>query len=628
MANLSDLISATSAQELLVQTLKDAGFEGDLTPGSPVYQLLIDPNAAIYASNVAKQDEMKNAWSLLSGSSNPNIAISTEMMENLFNNLRILPSAGAKASGKLTLVFSTNTTRNISSSSFIAPDGSVFVPALPYTLVPSDASRSSYSASELVYVSDPSGYSVTIDVEAIEIGETSVGSGDLFTTTISGLTQAYAATSFSGGKIVETVDDLIKDVPDILSETSGVSPISVTASIRSEFPDLNEIRIFRAGDDEMRRAGKNPFGIDVGAADIVVTTSKKPSVTRRLIPGHIELSIDEDGVFYNGQHRLGYAYRPSDEEDSIQADEILNSFVYVEGSTYDRTMVGAISVLDAGIETSSTRKTTTVSADQRPADFISVLRRSLVQDNRYGNLPVLGDDPKDFHFSAYQDRIKFEFRTKWSQVEDVVDGVYNRTYAWLKFWSVYYRNGGSMTGVESELASIANSFDPSLPSDQIPTTFRPEVPIYADISYYEGLADIQEYINDNNRRCFGQDYVVKSPFINSVSLEITVSRDADFVRFREGGFKTKIANYITSTGLSRTSSITTEHIKSLIFEEASSDVNDKFEMYVSSFVQKSDNTYATESRDFIDYIEDYENGITPRNSIFMCSENNINISYE
>ena len=630
MSNLSDLITATSAQELMVQSLKDAGFEGDLTPGSPIYQLLIDPNAIIYAANVAKQDEIKNSWSLLSGQVDPNTALNMATISNIFNNLRILPTAGARSAGKITLVFATNTTRSLAGARFIASDGSTFSPKLSYTLVPSEANRSSYSASELLYRQDAQGYSVEIEVEASEVGSTAVGAGDMFTTTLSGLISAHASTSFSGGYIAESIEDLIKDVPETLSETSMVSPISVITAITNNFPQLNEIAVFRAGDAEMRRANRNFLGVDSGSADIVVTTSVKPSVSRAFIPGHLELTIDEDGVFWNSNHRLGYAYRQPDAFDAekgINADEVLNSFVYIEGQITDRTFVGASSVLTAGIVNQSTLRTTELSPDTPSDEHVTVLSRDLVQDTRYGRLPIEGTAPEDFYFSAYQHRLKFEFRTDWEEVEKVLSGVYNKVYTWLSFWSVKYQGIVTNNDVSTQLDSLAASFQDGMVKEQMPETFRPEVPIYFDVVYYSGLADIQTYLNDDSRRCFGQDYLVKTPYIQGVEIAITVSREANFLRFREGHFRTKIANYISGLGLSHTSSISTEHIKALIFEEGSNTVNDEFmmEAIVSTILTTGDTN--TQVGGSIQYFEDQSLGITPRNSVLICSENNVNFRY-
>ncbi len=627
MSNLSDLITTTSAQDLMVQSLKDAGFEGDLTPGSPIYQLLIDPNAVIYAANVAKQDEIKNSWSLLSGQANPDTPLNVEMLSNIFNNLRILPTAGARSTGKMRLVFSTNTTRSLSGASFIASDGSTFLPKLSYTLVPSEANRSNYNASELLYTQDAQGYSVEIEVEASEVGSTAVGAGDVFTTTLSGLVSAHASNSFSGGYIMESIEDLIRDVPETLSETSMVSPIALTAALTNNFPQLNEIAVFRAGDPEMQRANKNFLGVDSGSADIVVTTSTKPSVTRVFIPGHLELNIDEDGVFWNSNHRVGYAYRQPttlDPEEGINADEILNGYVYVEGQLVDKALTGAASVIEGGLETSATLKTTTASADTTVQDNVTILERGLVQDDRYGSLPVEGSDPKDFYFSSYQHRLKFEFRTDWSEVEETVSGIYDQVYTWVRYWSVYYQNQ-QLGGFDEELTILATSFGTT--PDKMPTTYRPEVPIYGDVVYYEAVADIQNYINDDSRRCFGQDYLVKTPHIHSIALSITVSRDANFLRFREDHFKTKIADFISSRGLTHTSSITTEHIKSLIFEEGSDIANSEFSMFATTTTQRHSGEFEVFTGNYVDYLEDEENGVTPRNSILLCSSDNIEITY-
>ena len=202
------------------------------------------------------------------------------------------------------------------------------------------------------------------------------GNDNKFTTTIGGLVSAYASNSFSRGSAVNSIEDIVKSIPEILSETSQVSPISVVASLRREFPNIDEISVFRGGDPEMRRGRNNPLGVDSGAADIVVTTSTKPSVTRLFTPAHIELTVDEDGVLFNGTHRLGYAYRQHgslDEEDGIQADEIMNRPAYVECMITDPTVTGALSIINSGLKTDSTTLTSPASADDEVQRGLTIL---------------------------------------------------------------------------------------------------------------------------------------------------------------------------------------------------------------------------------------------------------------
>ena len=246
-----------------------------------------------------------------------------------------------------------------------------------------------------------------------------------------------------------------------------------------------------------------------------------------------------------------------------------------------------------------------------------------MSDNRYGNLPVLGSDPRDFYFSSYQHRLRFEFDTSWAAIEDQAGGTHSKVFTWLKYWSVYYQNE-AVGGQDDILSNLATEFG----TVDVPRTYRPEVQVYSDIAYYDSFANIQSFLNDNSRRCFGQDYIVKAPHINAVSVSITVSRDANFLRYREDYFKTKIANFISSQGLSHTSSLTAEHIKSLIFEEGSNSVNDKFTLLATTRVQNHDGTVETSVNNYIDYLEDPDMGVTPRNSVFLCSAKNISISYE
>ena len=624
--SLPDLITASSAQDVLVQSLKDYGFEGDLTKSSPIYQLLIDPAAVIYSVQVGQQELVKNAWKVIQDSDG-SLPYDTEVVKNLFGNIRLNPAEGSLASGEIQLVFSNNSARSLVGTSFIAPNGSTFLPTLPYSLVPSESYRRSFSESELVYEEVSGGYGVNVKVTASSVGEAHIASGDLFTTALAGLVSSKASVSFASGRNIESSQELLNSIPAMLSETSMASPISLVSEIYKEFPEIKDVITFRAGDPEMVRANKNALGLDSGCGDITVVTSSRPNMKRLFISGHLELSC-VDGDIYNSNHRLGAAYRvPSSDEahDMVDAGTLLDSNVYIEGDITKAEDATASYILDAGIATDSTQATPELTPDSPVRAGVALVSRSLSTDDRYGSLPVAGNDTKDFYESSYQSRVRYEFLTDWESIEELDEGVANKVKVWMLFWRVFNQAIATDIDMTANLVALAEDFGVGNPDD-VPNVYRVEVPTFVDYVGYQSLAKIQEYINSPDRRCFGQDYLVKSPKINSVTLSITVSRDAGFIRFKEDHFKNKVADFINSKTLRHSGSVTTEHIKELLFSEGPSDVNDYFNLAATTRVNTSSGEWVTSTGNSVEYLL-VDEGVTDNNSVLSCSPRWVEFTY-
>jgi len=606
--SLSELLSSSSAQDIVVQALRDSGYSGDLSPGSPLYQLLVDPHAAIYAMNVGAQDALRNSWSLLSRDPQSSVDIDQQALVHLFSNLRLTPSAGARAKGRVQLTFTNADVRTVTKATqFISTSGAVFQPDNNYTLVPEESYRSSFSPTEIVYTRTARGYAVDIGVDAGLAGRTSISNGEVFTTNFPGVVSCVASTAFTSGKDVQSVADLVRDIPEILSETSMASPISLTSFLYQNFPDIQGVRVFRSGNAEMRRSFNNALGIATPAADVVVMTSARPSTSRQFLPGYVELFINPSNKIYNGEHDLGFA-------DMVEMP--LAGYVWVEASISSPELTGMNHVFSAGVRKPDTDPGAISDPDTNTQPGLSILGRTLVTDSRYSNLPVMGSDPRDFYLSSYQDRVKFEYRVTWQDIFSHSPDSFEKAKLWLSFWA---------SDDDSERAEIAQRYGAS--SEDVPRLLRIEVPTYADIVYFSSLRDIQALINNESRRCYGQDYVVKAPHIVSVKVKLTVSKNLDFMIFREAAFRARIAEFINTRGLQHSGTITTEQIKSLVFSDAPRGSDELFEAEFTTSMLLPDESRVTQVNDFISYIVRPEYGITDRNSVFSCSPDQIGIQY-
>jgi len=68
-------------------------------------------------------------------------------------------------------------------------------------------------------------------------------------------------------------------------------------------------------------------------------------------------------------------------------------------------------------------------------------------------------------------------------------------------------------------------------------------------------------------------------------------------------------------------------VRIIIFEEGPSTAANEFTMLATVATQRHDGTTETITRDYVSYLLDLENGVTSRNSILLCSSNNIEITY-
>jgi len=623
---LKDITTKFNSVGTITQILKDNGFTGDLSESSPIFQLLVEPRAILASAQAAEHDALRNAWTFLSRDLDMSLDTDQEALVNIFSNLRLSPLAGSKSRGKVRVTFNSPEVQRIDKSTvFFSGDGETFTPAHTYTLIPTEQYRSSNSEFEQLYSSASGDYSALIEIEASVDGAVNITTGEQFTSSLPGVTSIVAAGAFTSGKTESTVGDLLRDIPNLLSEQSMISPVSLVSFLTNTVSDIHEIRVFRSGEEEMRRGFKNALGIATPAADVVLTTSPRPDVVRLNTPGYVELEYN-NGSFYNSDNllidtELQDSYDNGDGGVLSELPKHDYQTIKIESVITGDDYVGTNYIIGAGVRLSSTSKT----SNKTPDDTISgvtIMDRHILRDSaRYNNLPVTGSDDRDFCNSSYQTRIKFNFDTTWSNINDVDLSVKSQALKWAAYWEAYRSNEDSST-----LESLARAYGVSS-SGEMPSLIRIEVPIYADIVLFRGLADIQDKINDESRRCFGQDYLIKSPFVVSTNIEIEVSRDAEFILYKEAYFKAVIANYINSLGLFHSGSVDITTIKQMLFKEGPRGVNDHFDVTFSTRVFMPDGSISTKSSKELSYNIDTGLGVTDRNSIFSCSSESIIIRY-
>lgn len=615
---IRDLLTETNAPAIMQQSLKEAGVDIDVS--DPEYQLVVTPATILYSVMAKKISDMQNAFTLAADGLAEDISYDEDVLRAITANLTIAPVAGTNTTGVIDVVFSDNGVRSIpASTQFITPEGQVFYPAHKYTLVPTAAARASNTVEFQMYTKDYDGtYHAVIDVVSEGVGDIAVPAAAGFTTSVPGALSASATNAFDAGSSAETLRDVMLTLPSSLSERSLSSPVGLTSSILDQFPGT-QIRVFRSGESEVLRDRRNLFGVETSAADVYAKTALNPQCIRKVIDAGIVFSVDDFGNFYNGSQSIG------------SVDDILlpepKEYV-VSGEITDRDLRGAYHVTHAELQTPSTPKTATSTAATHPGPGIRVVGREVAMPGVYGRTAPKGNEYQDFAFSAYQAILKFEFDLEPRLITKDNDLFLVKLTAFFGYWTEYHKYNAD---------PVANPHSPTLMgqfsqqfaegASEVPNRFYTGVSAAADVVYMPKLADIQAWINDDSRRAWVQDYVVRAPVIAPVELTVTLPRTLSTVRFKENYFKSKIMAYVNKGGMAGRG-ISTTYVKSLVFDELPADTDDSATDVLGRAVLLLPNdTSKVISGEGLTLPTLEEHGVTPRNTLLFTVIENIKFIY-
>lgn len=248
----------------------------DLRKGTAVREVQVRPDAAMAALNQERVDRLRRVMSLATIAEDQT---ATEAEINaILANFNMTRAPGTPATGVVRVVVDTARTYTLAAGfKFTALSGAGFTVSANVTARPAPA------AGEVAVVSDGDNYSFDVPVVADATGSTyNIAEGTSLTPTtyVYGVINASAATSFSGGRDGESIEDAISRIPASLSHRSLTSETAIEAQLRARFDSevyIRALSVVGFGNPAQLRDKHNVFGVAVGnRCDVYPRTFSEP----------------------------------------------------------------------------------------------------------------------------------------------------------------------------------------------------------------------------------------------------------------------------------------------------------------------------------------------------------------
>lgn len=244
----------------------------DLQPARVLHDLLIEPSSIITAYNQANLDRYRRASSLTEIEEDPTLADDDDV-DRILGNFLVTRREGARASGQVTIVLSSEATVNVPTGATFTSDGLVFTSTASFI---SNSRGDTTNSRPLTELADGT-WAFTIDVEAAESGSAYTlrkGTQLEWTDPPTMYVTSYAEEDFEDGEDEETNSEMLDRLNlGITAKVMGGRQ-NVESLVKEVFPAVSDISIIGGGDTEMLRDSHNIFGIKTGnKADIYVRTS-------------------------------------------------------------------------------------------------------------------------------------------------------------------------------------------------------------------------------------------------------------------------------------------------------------------------------------------------------------------
>ncbi len=266
-----------AAENLIVQTLRDAGFEGSLEDGTGIYDLLIKGNALLLSIFKAEQDKSQGFISL-AHAEKYKAELGDEYdgaIDSILSNWFVTRRGGAATVGKVVLTCSKaleylrianddETIFKIDNFGFKASKDHIFVEE-DFTPVINTTSQ----------VQE---YQIVVDVETVDDNMVSVNVGD---SVIKYLTNSYIIraeiySTFVAGEDSESSESFISRSKEAINTRELISNRAIRTVLRDQFSDIEAVLPIGHGDKEQIRNLVQYEGITVEIGNKVDTYIKAP----------------------------------------------------------------------------------------------------------------------------------------------------------------------------------------------------------------------------------------------------------------------------------------------------------------------------------------------------------------
>ena len=297
-----------SASELSVIGALRASYPNlDLRLGTVLRSLLVMPDAALAALNLARIDQLRASMSLKQ--LERGAEVDPETISSILANFNVVRNVGTKAKGVVKIKVADRRSYVVGAQfSLSTISGLTFV-----TTAKTTARVDAIAADGDVQLFDNGDgtYYFLVDVEADSAGSRyNIQAGTQLNAVshLYGFVSAASYSTFSSGSDGETLTTAVARIPAALSHRGMSNRLAIEAQLRDKFDATQTpvvaLSIKGHGDVGMTRDGHNLFGVSVGGhVDVYVKTSEYPHVSQYVKTGTITASstyelepIESDGM--------------------------------------------------------------------------------------------------------------------------------------------------------------------------------------------------------------------------------------------------------------------------------------------------------------------------------------------
>lgn len=279
-----------SAREFVKAALLARNPNLDLTPGSALEALLVDPEAYLAAAALARGEQLELSSSLaaiVAGLADADDAAVDRLVSNYFLTRR----GDSNASGSVKLVVEEPIPYQIPAGFAFTVNGARFVTPSSFLVYPPDAVGVISGANVRRMTARPDNqfeFTITVQAEAAgPAGRLIAGTVLTIESALAGMVSAAVAADFAGGAARETNADLLARAAAGVTAKVLAGPEHIAATLAAEFAGTR-VAVVGVGSPLMRRDRSNLLGISTGGKqDLWVRTSDAPRPRTLRLPGTV-----------------------------------------------------------------------------------------------------------------------------------------------------------------------------------------------------------------------------------------------------------------------------------------------------------------------------------------------------
>jgi hypothetical protein len=272
---LSDLSADDVRQEAatLAELIQEAAPTIDVRRGV-LHDLLLQYSAILAAKNQTEMDRLRRSMSIAAIHDDPTLADDT-VVDNVASNYGIIRQTGGLATGSVTIILDLLADATVAAGSIFVANGKSFVTETAFTGRSVSAAVVLDTDREIISRGDGT-YSFEIAVTAQEAGEASQlvkGTALVPNTPVRNFVLAVASEDFIDGISEEGNLALVNRLPLGQAAKTMSARLSMSASLRDNFPSVLHDSLIGMGDAEMLRDRHTVFPVSFGGrADWYVQT--------------------------------------------------------------------------------------------------------------------------------------------------------------------------------------------------------------------------------------------------------------------------------------------------------------------------------------------------------------------